>query len=229
MMSVSSTDRGLLTPSNTVLIFIDHQAAMLLHIQNSERARVLKNAVIMAKAAQIFEIPAVVTTVHAPGFDAKIVDQVAAALPGRSPIARTSLNAWDCEAVVAAIRATGRRNLVMAALWSDVCLAMPALHALTDGYGVYAVEDASAGTSRTAHAAGLRRVEQAGGVSLSALQLLLELQRDCAWTEHYDEVMAIVDNARRCESAACDTIEQRSASRPKEALRRKTRQIRRGS
>lgn len=192
MMSVSSTDKGLLTPANAVLMFIDHQAAMLSCLVGRERKAVLDNAVVAARATTIFGLPAIVTAIKAPGFDGTVASQLAKALQGCAPIARTSMNAWDCEAVIDAVRSTGRRNLVIAALWSEACLAMPALQALTDGYGVYAVENASAGTSPRGHAAAIRRVEQAGGVSLTALQLVLELQRDCALTEHYTEVMAVV-------------------------------------
>ena len=191
-MSVSSTDRGLLTPDNGVLMFIDHQAATLSCLASVERKTVLDNVVILAKAATIFGLPAIVTAIKAPGFDGNIAGQLSEVLRETAPITRTSMNAWDSEEVVAAVRSTGRRNLIMAALWSEACLAMPALQALTDGYGVYAVENASAGTSPRAHATAIRRIEQAGGVSLTALQLLLELQRDCAWSEHYDEVMAVL-------------------------------------
>jgi hypothetical protein len=93
---------------------------------------------------------------------------------------------------VAAVKKTGRKNFLIAALWSEVCLAFPALQMLEEGYGVYAVEDASGGTSRAAHDAAIRRIEQAGAVSLTVLQVLLELQRDWARKEHYDEVMAVV-------------------------------------
>jgi nicotinamidase-related amidase len=192
MMSVSSTDKGLLTPHNGALIFIDHQAPMLSALTSGERATVLENVVILAKAASLFRLPAIVTVIKAPDFDGRIAAKLADALPGAKPIARTSFNFWDDEAVIAAVRGTGRRNLIMAGLWSDVCLAMPALQALTDGYGVYAVENASAGTTPAAQAAAIRRIEQAGAVSLTALQLLLELQRDCAFTERYTEVMTVV-------------------------------------
>jgi nicotinamidase-related amidase len=201
MMSVSSTDKGLLTPSNGVLMFIDHQLPMLSSLATGERTAVLENVLVLAKAVTIFGLPAIVTTIKAPGFDGRIAGELAAVLPESTTITRTSMNAWDSQAVIAAVRSTGRKNLIMAALWSDACLAMPALQALTDGYGVYAVENASAGTSPTAHAAAIRRIEQAGAVSITALQLLLELQRDCAWSEHYDEVMAVVAATHGASSA----------------------------
>ena len=102
------------------------------------------------------------------------------------------MNAWDDPGFVAAIKATGRRNFLMAGLWSEACLAFPALQMLEEGYGVYIVMDASHGANQVAQETALRRVEQAGGVSLTALQVLLEFQRDWAKTEHYDQVMAIV-------------------------------------
>jgi isochorismate hydrolase len=112
--------------------------------------------------------------------------------PDQAPIEHSSMNAWDSEDFVAAVKKTGRKNLIIAALWSEVCLAMPALQALTDGYAVYAVEDACGGTSLVAHHAAIRRIEQAGAVSVTALQVLLEFQRDWARKEHYDEVLAVV-------------------------------------
>jgi len=102
------------------------------------------------------------------------------------------MNSWDSADFVAAVKKTGRRNLVIAALWTEVCLAMPALQALTDGYFVFAVEDASGGMSPVAHHAALRRMEQAGAVSVTALQVLLEFQRDWARKEHYDAVIRAV-------------------------------------
>ena len=90
------------------------------------------------------------------------------------------------------MKKTGRKNFLIAALWSEASLAFPALQMLEEGYGVYAVEDASGGTSKVAHDAAIRRIEQAGAVSLTALQILLEFQRDWSRTEHYDEVMAVV-------------------------------------
>src|SRR5258708_28139464 len=92
----------------------------------------------------------------------------------------------------AAPKSTARSNFLIAALWSEACLTFPALQMLEEGYGVYAVEDASGGASKTAHDAAIRRIEQAGGVSLTALQVLLEFQRDWGRKEHYDEVMAVV-------------------------------------
>jgi hypothetical protein len=112
--------------------------------------------------------------------------------PSQEPIERSSMNSWEDTKFVAAVKATGRKKLIMAALWTEVCLAFPALEAIKAGYDVYAVEDASGGTSVTAHNAAMRRVEQAGAVPMTALQVLLEYQRDWAHKETYNDVLAVV-------------------------------------
>jgi len=102
------------------------------------------------------------------------------------------MNSWEDKKFVDAVKATGRKKLIMAALWTEVCLAFPALEAMKAGYEVYAVEDASGGTSITAHNAAMRRIEQAGAVPMTALQVLLEFQRDWARKETYDDVIKAV-------------------------------------
>jgi nicotinamidase-related amidase len=191
-MSASSTDKGLLTPENGVVIFIDHQPQMFFGVASMDRQDLLNNVLVLAKAAKIFGLPVILTAVESKGFSGRITPQVLEVFSDLTPIARSSMNAWDNKEFLAAVKETGRKNLIIAALWSEVCLAMPALQALTDGYAVYAVEDASGGTSLVAHGAAIRRIEQAGAVSVTALQVLLEFQRDWARMEHYDEVMAVV-------------------------------------
>jgi nicotinamidase-related amidase len=191
-MSASSTDKGLLTPENGVVIFIDHQPQMFFGVASMDRQDLLNNALVLAKAARIFRLPVILTTVESKEFSGNITPQLLDVFANLAPIERSSMNAWDSKEFVAAVKETGRKNLIIAALWSEVCLAMPALQALTDGYAVYAVEDACGGTSLTAHKAAIRRIEQAGAVSVTALQVLLEFQRDWARKEHYDEVLAVV-------------------------------------
>jgi nicotinamidase-related amidase len=191
-MSVSSTDKGLLTPGNCAVVFIDHQPQMFFGVANIDREDLFNHALVLAKAAKIFGVPVILTVVESKGFSGNITPQLLELFPGLTPIEASSMNAWDSKEFIAAVEKTGRKNLIIAALWSEVCLTMPALQALTDGYGVYAVEDASGGTSRVAHEAAIRRVEQAGAVSLTAMQVLLEFQRDWARKEHYDEVMEVV-------------------------------------
>jgi len=191
-MSATSTDKGLLTPDNCVVIFIDHQPQMFFGVASMDRQELLNNVLVLAKAAKIFGVPVILTAVESKSFSGNITPQLLDVFPDRTRIERSSMNAWEDRPFVSAVEKTGRKNLVIAALWSEVCLAMPALQALTDGYAVYAVEDASGGTSPVAHAAAIRRIEQAGAVSVTALQVLLEFQRDWARKEHYSQVMAVV-------------------------------------
>ena len=191
-MSMSSTDKGLLTPGNCAVIFIDHQPQMFFGAARKDWEDLLKSVLVLAKAAKMFGVPVILTAVESREFNGGILPQLLALFPGQPPIQRSSMNAWDDEGCVAAVRKTGRRNFLIAALWSEACLAFPALQMLEEGYGVYAVKDASRGTNQAAQDTALRRVEQAGGVSVTALQVLLEFQRDWARAEHYDEVTAIV-------------------------------------
>ena len=191
-MSVSSTDRGLLTPQNCGIVFIDHQPQMFFCVANIDRQVLLNNVLMLAKAAKIFAVPVILTAIESTGFSGNITPQLLDLFPDQIPIERTSMNACDSKDFMAAVKSTGRKNFLIAALWSETCLAFPALQMLEEGYGIYAVEDASGGTSQTAHAAAIRRIEQAGGVSLTAFQVLLEFQRDWARNEHYEEVLAVM-------------------------------------
>jgi nicotinamidase-related amidase len=191
-MSVSSTDKGLLTPDNCAVIFIDFQPQMFSGVANMDRQDLLNNVRVLAKAAKIFGVPVILTAVESKEFSGKIAPQLLDLFPGQTPIERSSMNSWESKEFVTAVKKTGRKNFLIAALWMEACLVFPALQMLEDGYGVYAVEDASGGASKTAHDAAIRRIEQAGAVSLTALQVLLEFQRDWARTEHYDEVLAVV-------------------------------------
>jgi nicotinamidase-related amidase len=165
---------------------------MFLGVASMDRQALLNNTLLLAKTAKIFAVPVILTAVQSSAFGGNITPQLQALFPDLAPIERTSLNAWDSKEFIAAVKSSGRKNFVIAALWSEACLAFPALQMLEEGYGIYAVEDASGGASQTAHAAAIRRIEQAGAVSLTSLQVLLELQRDLARKEHYQEVMAVV-------------------------------------
>jgi nicotinamidase-related amidase len=188
-MSVDSTDKGLLTPENCAVVFIDHQPEMFFGVASIDRKALLNNVLVLAKAARIFGVPVILTAIASKECEGALIPELLELFPKETPIQRSTMNSWDSADFVAAVKKTGRKNLVIAALWIEVCLAMPALQALTDGYFVYAVEDASGGMSLIAHHAALRRIEQAGGVSVTALQVLLEFQRDWARNEHHDEVM----------------------------------------
>jgi nicotinamidase-related amidase len=199
-MSMSSTDKGLLTPQNCAVVFIDHQPQMLSALASEERDDLIENVLLLARAAKIFGVPVILSVIESREFAGKIAPQLGDEFPNQAPLKRTSMNAWDDAQFIAAVKQTGRRNFLLAALWSEACLVFPALQMLEEGYGIYVVKDASGGTNRLAHDTALRRVEQAGGVSLTALQVLLELQRDWAKSEHYEEVMAMVKPCCRMHS-----------------------------
>ncbi|AAR34719.1 hydrolase [Geobacter sulfurreducens] len=182
----------LLNPQNSAVIFIDFQPQMTFGVANIDRQTLFNNVILLAKAARIFKVPTILTTVETKSFSGNMWPQLLDIFPGQEPIERSSMNSWEDAAFVAAVKATGRKKLVMAALWTEVCLAFPALGALKAGYDVYAVEDASGGTTLTAHNAAMRRVEQAGAVPVTSLQVLLEYQRDWAHKETYNDVIAVV-------------------------------------
>jgi nicotinamidase-related amidase len=162
---------------------------MFFEVANIDRQILLNNLLMLAKAVKTFDVPVILTAVGSEEFSGAIIPELQDLFPEETLIERSSMNAWDTPEFIAAVKNTGRRNLVIAALWSEACLTMPTLQALTDGYFVYVVEDASGSTSSVAHQAALRRIEQAGAVPVTALQVLLEFQRDWARDEHYDDVM----------------------------------------
>jgi nicotinamidase-related amidase len=182
----------LLNPQNSAVIFIDHQPQRTFGVANIDRQTLFNNVILLAKAARIFNVPIILTTVETKSFSGNMWPQLLDIFPGHEPIERSSMNSWEDAKFVEAVVSTGRKKLIKAALWTEVCLAFPALEALKAGYEVYAVEDASGGTSVTAHNAAMRRIEQAGVVPITSLQVLLEYQRDWARKETYNEVIAAV-------------------------------------
>ncbi|AZC24063.1 hydrolase [Pseudomonas sessilinigenes] len=184
--------RELLTPHNSALILIDHQPQMAFGVQSIDRQALKNNTVALAKAARIFNVPSILTSVETESFSGYIWPELLAVFPEQQPIERTSMNSWEDRHLVAAVQATGRKKLVMAALWTEVCLTFPALEALAEGYEVYIVTDASGGTSQEAHDMAVQRMVQAGAVPVTWQQVLLEYQRDWARKDTYDAVMALV-------------------------------------
>jgi nicotinamidase-related amidase len=182
----------LLNPQNSAVIFIDFQPQMVFGVANIDRQTLFNNVLLLAKAARTFKVPTVLTTVESKGFSGNMWPQLLDIFPDQQPVERSSMNSWEDGKFVAAVKATGKKKLVMAALWTEVCLTFPALEAMKAGFEVYAVEDASGGTTVTAHNAAMRRIEQAGAVPMTALQVLLEYQRDWAHKETYDAVLEIV-------------------------------------
>jgi nicotinamidase-related amidase len=181
----------LLTPQNSMLLLIDHQPQMLFGVFSHERQLLRNNVVGLAKSAKVFEVPTVLTTVAAESFSGPLLPEIAQVFPGQKIYDRTSMNTWDDKGVVDELAATGRKKLVIAGLWTEVCVSMPALEALRAGYEVYVVTDASGGTSKEAHDETIRRLTQAGAVPVTWQQVLLEWQRDWARAETYEAVTGI--------------------------------------
>jgi nicotinamidase-related amidase len=183
----------LLTPQNAALVIIDFQPVQVSSIVTMEKRLLIANVVNLAKTAQLYDLPVVLTTVNvATGLNTPTITPITDVLPGVTPIDRTAINAWEDEDFVAAVKATGRRKLIMVALWTEVCLAFPALDALREGFDVFAVVDAVGGTSQLAHQAGIDRVVQAGGKPVSWIQVACELQRDwnrAATTQGFAEIV----------------------------------------
>lgn len=186
------SEKGLLTPDNCVVTLIDLQPQMLFGVSGADRQAIVNNNAALAKAARVFGVPLVVSTVETKSFSGYMWPQIAAIVPDQTPIERSTMNAWDHEAFVAAVAATGRRNIVLAGLWTETCVALPTIQALHDGYRVYVVEDCCGDVSELAHRNAMQRVLQAGAVPVTALSVMLEWQRDWAARETYDAVMDIV-------------------------------------
>lgn len=184
--------RELLNPTNSALILIDHQPQMAFGVQSIDRQTLKNNTVGLAKAAKIFNVPTIFTSVETKSFSGYIWPELLNVFPGQQPIERTSMNSWEDKALVEAVKATGRKKLIIAALWTEVCLNFPTLDALNEGYEVYIVTDASGGTTKEAHDMSVQRMIQAGAVPVTWQQVLLEFQRDWAHKETYEAVMELV-------------------------------------
>ena len=169
---------NLLTPENHALLLIDHQYLQLMSLTSHKPATVANNATALAKAAKVFNVPTLLTTAFAER--QALLKDIQAVFPDQQPIDRTGLNSWDDGRVVSWVKETGRQKLVMAGLWTEICLSLAVLSALGDGYAVYIVTDASGGGDAESHAMGVQRMVQAGATPLSVLAYLSELQRDWA-------------------------------------------------
>src|ERR1700680_963140 len=165
----------LLTPKNSALIIIDYQPAQVNSIASMDRQKLIDNIVGVAKIGRAFGLPIVHSTVNVKtGINKPPIPQVREVLSDLPMFDRTAINAWEDADFVQAVKATGRKKLIMTALWTEACLTFPSLDALGEGYEVYVVADAVGGTSVAAHDMALRRVEQAGGMMISVTQLFCE-------------------------------------------------------
>jgi nicotinamidase-related amidase len=174
----------LLTPQNSALIVIDYQPTQVNSVRSMDHDSLVNNIVRAARTASAYELPIVLSTVNVmTGKNAPTIDPLRSVLPAAEELDRTTINAWEDIEFKRAVEITGRRKLVMAALWTEACLSFPALDAMRDGYQVFPLVDAVGGTSLEAHRVALDRLSQAGARPTSVTQLLCELQRDWARAE----------------------------------------------
>lgn len=171
----------LLTPENSALIVIDYQPIQVSSIRSMPREELVFNITSVVKAAVNFGLPIVHSTVNVEtGRNKPPIQELQDVIGDLTTYDRTSINAWEDGEFKQAVKALGRRKLIMTALWTEACLIFPSLDAIQEGYDVYVPVDAVGGTSVTAHKAALRQIEQAGGKLMSRVQLYCELQRDWA-------------------------------------------------
>ena len=188
------SEKGLLTPDNCVVAIIDLQPQMLFGVANFDRQTIINNNVMLLKAAKVFGVPVVLSTVETTGFSGNMWPQIQAVFPKQTPIERTTMNSWDDNNFVAAIEKTRRKKIVLTGLWTETCVALPTIQAMHDGYEVYVVEDCCGDVSQLAHDNAMKRVVQAGAKPVVALSVMLEWQRDWAAKDTYDAVIDIVKN-----------------------------------
>jgi nicotinamidase-related amidase len=182
---------ALLTPENCAVLLIDHQPSQLANVNSHDPTLVINNVTALAKTAKAFGVPTILTTI-ASKRGGEIFKQIQAVFPDQQPIDRSFINSWEDGRIVEAVKKTGRKKLVIAALWSEMCLAQPAIHAMGDGYDVYAVTDASGGVTPEAHDMAIRRLVAAGAQPITWLAMAGELQRDWARTERLGAVAQIL-------------------------------------
>src|SRR6266481_7543462 len=145
------SEKGLLTPDNCVVALIDHQPQMMFGVAGVDRQSIINNTVALGKAAWVFDVPVVLTTVETKSFSGNLWPQIRAVFPGQEPIERSSMISWDDKNFVAAIESTGKRKIVLAGLWTETCVALPTVQAIHDGYDIFVVEDCCGDVNQLSH------------------------------------------------------------------------------
>jgi nicotinamidase-related amidase len=186
----------LLTPQNSALVVIDYQPSQVQAVKSMNQELLIRNIVSVARTATTFGLPVVLSTVNVANGQGHTLPELKEILAESVEIDRTQLNAWEDVEFRHAVEATGRKKLIMTALWTEICLAFPSLDALRGGYEVFPVVDAVGGTSPEAHRAGLERILQAGGQPVSWVSLACELQRDWARMDTVPDIVDIVLTSR---------------------------------
>ena len=183
---------SLLTPENSVLILIDHEPQFVMSLASMDRGLLQNNVAGLAKTAKLFNVPTIITSGGAQYFAGPVIPEITGVFPDADIIDRTKINAWEDQRIVDAVKATGRKKLIVAGLWTEVCVALPALSALAEGYEVYVVTDASGGWTKESHDAVVQRMVAAGAVPVTWLTVMFEYQRDWARQGTYAGVSEIM-------------------------------------
>jgi nicotinamidase-related amidase len=182
---------SLLNPGDHILIMIDHQSQMAFATKSINAIELRNNAALVANSARVFGVATILTTVAEKSFSGPMFSEISKALPAHKPIDRTTMNTWEDARVTDQVNALGKSRIVLAGLWTSVCIVGPALSALSQGFEVYVVGDACGDVSSEAHDRAMDRMVQAGARPMTSLQYLLELQRDWARTATYDPVVKV--------------------------------------
>ena len=184
---------GLLAPADCALALIDYQPAMFSGVHSHDRTTIVQNVQILAKAARLFRVPTIISTVAATSFSGAMIPEVTGIFEGRRPIDRTSINAWLDKAFKEAVEKTGRKKIVVAGLWTEACVLFPTIDMLQAGYEVYVPTDACGDVTGEAHERAVQRLVQAGAAPITSLQFLFELQQDWGRSETYQGCMDIME------------------------------------
>ncbi|ETI58619.1 amidohydrolase [Sphingobium sp. C100] len=182
---------SLLRPEDSVLVLIDHQPYQLANLNSHEPQMVVNNATALAKAAKVFGVPTILTSVIADR-GGLLFPQITDVFPDQAVIDRTFINTWEDQTVVDAAKATGRKQLIIAGLWTEICVAMPVIQALGEGWDVTVITDASGAVSVEAHDVAIRRMIAAGANMMTWLALAAEWQRDWARLETAVELTEVI-------------------------------------
>jgi nicotinamidase-related amidase len=183
--------RMLLDPGNHTLIMIDHQSQMAFATKSIDAVTLRNNAALVARAAAGFQVSTILTTVAEKTFSGPIFDEIRSAFPEAEIVDRTTMNTWEDARIAPLVNAAGKPKIVLAGLWTSVCIVGPALSALDQGFEVYVIADCCGDVSEEAHERAMDRMVQAGARPMTSLQYLLELQRDWARGETYDMTTGI--------------------------------------
>lgn len=191
-MTLKNTDKGLITKDNCAVAFIDHQPQMVFGVGSIERELLINNILMLAEGAKLFNIPTILTTVESKSFSGYMLKDLTDIFPDKTPIERSGMNSWDFEEFRKAIVATGKKNILISGLWTEVCVCWPTLSMLDEGYNVFVVVDACGGVSKMIHKAAVKRMLKAGAIPVTAMQMVLEFQRDWANKETYEGTCNII-------------------------------------